>query len=1178
MTSIVDWAGSWKVYDRDPFCRDVCLVPGTCPTCEESKKNQYGGEQYCGIIVKNANGPFRECPSKINPDNFFDSCLYDLCMNDGAKVILCQALEAYASTCMKQGVTIYDWRTPSDCPKNCDTNSHYEACGNACPASCFDRTAPAKCLKPCVETCQCNDTFVLSVDKCVPIKSCGCKYNGQYYQPDQEFWSDENCQGRCKCDPSLGIVECRKSSCKSSEKCMVVNGIRGCYPTKYSTCMASGDPHYTTFDGKRFDFMGTCIYRLVGVTSNDSTLTHFTVNVQNNHRGNKAVSFTKDVTLEVYNQTITMSKDNPQKIKVNGISTELPYYHGTTKVVAYMSGMNLVIKTDFDVTVTFDWSSSVRVILPSTYAAAVNGLCGNNNQDHSDDFTLRDRKIAPTGVEFGEHWKVREIPGCTTACPTCPMCSNTQKEPYKSEQHCGLLTKSDGPFSRCHAIVNPAPYFEDCIFDACQYMGHQSPVCSNIASYVLECQRRGIEIKEWRTPMFCPSICSQNSHYELCGNGCPITCYGLSSPKLCVASCTEGCYCDNGFVRSGKNCVPIAECGCVFKEKYYKVGDEFYTDSLCHEKCQCGKNGGILCQNTACGVNEECKVVQGIQGCHAKDVGKCVASGDPHYITFDGYMFDFQGTCAYTLVQVNSARVNFSVVVENEPYGDGTVAVTKSVTVHIGGHVVRMERNSNWTILVKSESYNVPYRSNDGQVWVNQEGNNLILQSMIGLRVLFDRVYYVSVSVPSSFAGFTQGLCGNFNRNISDDFRLPNGSIVKDPAQFGASWKVAGDGSNCQGCTQGQCPTCHPKVEADSSNSCRLIADVQGPFRDCHALVPPERHFKNCVYDMCAGQGGQEALCMSLQAYTTECQNAGVIIGTWRNTTSCPMVCPVNSHYESCTRTCEFTCSGIIAPSTCTDGCFEGCECNPGYVFDGNRCVSLNQCGCLYVGRYLKANESVVSEDCSQRCTCQAGSLSCQEFNCTALQKCQLRDGIRGCHSRDAQCTLTAGLHFSTFDGVSGAFPSAGASVIASSCNTSTEGQFLVAVAVSNCSGGSKRGMALHVFTSQGLITLNGAREFWLNGRELQAPSAIGNGSVRVKVSRNYVAIEIVDQITVTLDIEDGLTVTAKERLAGGICGACGNFNGDGSDDLRLKNGQPASSITHSIRSWAARYFSTCLV
>lgn len=113
VSSIVEWARSWKVKDRDPFCWDYCK--GNCPTCDESRKEIYGGDEYCGLISKAPGGPFRECHSKVSPEDVFDSCIYDVCLNGGAKNILCQALEAYAAICKKQGITVYDWRTPSGC-------------------------------------------------------------------------------------------------------------------------------------------------------------------------------------------------------------------------------------------------------------------------------------------------------------------------------------------------------------------------------------------------------------------------------------------------------------------------------------------------------------------------------------------------------------------------------------------------------------------------------------------------------------------------------------------------------------------------------------------------------------------------------------------------------------------------------------------------------------------------------------------------------------------------------------------------------------------------------------------------------------------------------------------------------------------------------------------------------
>ncbi|CAH2318273.1 Hypothetical predicted protein [Pelobates cultripes] len=309
--SITEWAESWKGNDKDPFCTDACV--GKCPTCDEKEKSKYAGETSCGMLTKD-NGPFSKCHPAIDTENFFNNCVFDVCMNGGARLFLCRALEAYAAECRTQGLDVSSWREKTSCPMECPQNSHYEACGTGCPASCADRTSQESCTEPCVETCQCNTGFILSGGKCMPATSCGCNYNGFYYEPNEGYWSDESCSSYCMCDPASGKVVCQEKKCKSNERCSVVDGKRGCYPSGYSTCTFLGDPHYITFDGNKFDFMGTCIYQLVKVTSTDPSLTPFTVTVQNNNRGNRVVSFTKEVTFKVFNQTIVISKDYPRKL------------------------------------------------------------------------------------------------------------------------------------------------------------------------------------------------------------------------------------------------------------------------------------------------------------------------------------------------------------------------------------------------------------------------------------------------------------------------------------------------------------------------------------------------------------------------------------------------------------------------------------------------------------------------------------------------------------------------------------------------------------------------------------------------------------------------------------------------------------------------------------------------
>lgn len=70
--------------------------------------------------------------------------------------------------------------------------------------------------------------------------------------------------------------------------------------------------------------------------------------------------------------------------------------------------------------------------------------------------------------------------------------------------------------------------------------------------------------------------------------------------------------------------------------------------------------------------------------------GVCVATGDPHYVTFDGRCFSFLGDCQYVLARETSGL--FSVTAENVPCGSTGVTCTKSVTLSLGNTIIHLLR------------------------------------------------------------------------------------------------------------------------------------------------------------------------------------------------------------------------------------------------------------------------------------------------------------------------------------------------------------------------------------------------------------------------------------------------------------------------------------------------------
>ncbi|XP_014408997.2 IgGFc-binding protein [Camelus ferus] len=1166
--SIPIWGGSWRAPGWDPLCWDECQ--GSCPTCTEDQMEEYGGSGFCGPLAPGTSGPFATCHDHVAPDSFFKGCVLDVCLGGGAHDILCQALAAYAAACQAAGVVIEDWRAQAGCEIPCPDNSHYELCGPPCPASCPSPVPPttsAPCEGPCTEGCQCDSGFVWSADHCVPLDGgCGCWANGTYHEPGSEFWSDATCSQQCQCGPGGGSLVCKPASCGLGEECALLpSGQHGCHPVSTAECQAWGDPHYITLDGHRFDFQGTCEYLLSAPCDElPSGVENFTVTVANEHRGSQAVSYTRTVTLHIYGHSFTLSAGWPRQLQVDGKLVALPFQLDS-RLHAHLSGADVVVTTAAGISLAFDGDSNVRLHVPAAYAGTLCGLCGNYNQNPNDDLNAVDGNPGD--------WQVGGAEGCGECVPgPCPEpCTPEQQESFGGPDACGVISATDGPLAPCHSLVPPEQYFQACLLDACQAQGHPGGLCPAVAAYVAACQAAGAQLGEWRRPDFCPLQCPANSHYKLCGDSCPVSCPSLSVPEGCEPTCREGCICDAGFVLSGDTCVPVGQCGCLHEGRYYPLGEAFYPGPECEQRCECGPSGQVTCQEgKACGPYEECRLQDGVQACYPTGCGRCLASGGIHYVTLDGRVYDMHGSCSYILAQVCHPQPedeDFTIVLEKNASGE-----PQRLVVTVAGQVVGLAQGPNVT--VDGEAVALPVAV--GHVRVTAEGRHMILQTTKDLRLLFDGDAHVLISIPSPFHGRLCGLCGNFNGNWSDDFVLPTGAVASSVDAFGTAWRAPGSSEGCdEGCGSQGCPVCSAEETApyESLEACGELQDPNGPFSACHAVVSPSEYFRQCVYDLCAQKGSIAVLCRSLADYMAACQAAGVTMKAWRSDSFCPLQCPAHSHYSTCTRSCQGSCASLSGLTGCTTRCFEGCECDDRYLLSQGICIPVQDCGCTHDGRYLPVNSSLMTSDCSERCSCSSSTgLTCQAASCPTGHVCKVQAGVRDCWVPDSLCSLSVDGNLTTFNGARTAISSPGIYELSFRCSglQETIPWYRVIANVWPCDDKAEAVGLVHIFFRDGLVTVTRNNSVWVNGLPVDLPAEV---LTSVSVSQNPDGSVLVQQkagVQVLLGTNGQLAVAVSDDHAGMLCGACGNLDVAGTNDEHNSNGET------TLENWRAQDFSPC--
>jgi len=305
-----------------------------------------------------------------------------------------------------------------------------------------------------------------------------CTYNGMQYTIGDVI--QPNCTTRCTCQEG-GCFDC------SPQRCLVDG----------PTCYASGDPHYGSFDSRRFDFQGDCEYVLTKPCNGDD----FIITATNTLWSfNPTVSVTSAVRVFIPSRGLEIYLGNGI-ITINGIMQS----NSGDGVVHRSSGLEILriggstyalLTVTFPEAVEWDGSWQVRVTVSSSWQGQLCGLCGNYNNDASDDFMLPNGSVTTSANDFGDSWLYAQTSATCGVPPSPPPCPTSVMTAAQSR--CNELMNE--VFSVCNSVVDPETFIDGCILDYCLCSDERREdcYCNSLSSYAAACASSGIIISNWR--------------------------------------------------------------------------------------------------------------------------------------------------------------------------------------------------------------------------------------------------------------------------------------------------------------------------------------------------------------------------------------------------------------------------------------------------------------------------------------------------------------------------------------------------------------------------------------------------------------------------------------------------------------------------------------------------------